>query len=100
MLLSRPVCRLLSKSIRFLLWLAYSVVGRLSYGDWRGKERFVIGVGCDGRNFEELDLGLYTRYVPLLADFEEELTFEQVFTEVNKSLLTLDEEQLYSTGKR
>jgi len=51
---------------------------------WRltDESPFVIGVACDGRNYEELAeaLGLYTRFVPLSAYLEDDWTFEQVVT--------------------
>ncbi|BCL80820.1 non-ribosomal peptide synthetase [Ktedonobacteria bacterium brp13] len=57
---------------------------------WRvtGERDAVIGVACDGRMYEELEmaLGLYTRFVPLAIHSESSWSFEQVGRAVQESL--------------
>ncbi|HEX3641770.1 MAG TPA: condensation domain-containing protein, partial [Ktedonobacteraceae bacterium] len=66
---------------------------------WRltDESQFVIGVACDGRNYEELAeaMGLYTRFVPLSAYLEDDWTFEQVVTFIEPLLEAARKYQSY-----
>ncbi|HET8843201.1 MAG TPA: condensation domain-containing protein, partial [Ktedonobacteraceae bacterium] len=49
---------------------------------------FLMGVGCDGRYYDELSdaIGLYTRYVPLRADLPLEQPFTRLLLTVQQAL--------------
>jgi amino acid adenylation domain-containing protein len=68
---------------------------------WRltNETAFLIGVACDGRNYEELvnALGPYTRFVPVEARFEKDRSFALVLASVNASLQEAVKRQLYFT---
>src|SRR5262249_9563197 len=59
-------------------------------------------VACDGRNTEELTnvLGLYMRFVPVRAHFEEDCSFEQILALVNLSLQEATKRQIYFSWDR
>ncbi|MBW4592780.1 MAG: amino acid adenylation domain-containing protein [Brasilonema angustatum HA4187-MV1] len=52
-----------------------------------GQSDFIIGIACDGRNYEELieALGLFAKYLPLSCHLEEDYTFTTGLDQVNKS---------------
>jgi amino acid adenylation domain-containing protein len=66
---------------------------------WRltGKEGIPVGVACTGRHYEDLEyaLGLYTRVVPLVPDFEAENTFLQSLIQVQNRLEQAKDAQMY-----
>ncbi|HTK11515.1 MAG TPA: amino acid adenylation domain-containing protein, partial [Ktedonobacteraceae bacterium] len=78
------------------LWLACWQIAL-----WRlsGEVKFLIGVACEGRIFEELSnaLGPYTRFVPLEASFARERSFTQTLTAVDASLQEANKQQMYFT---
>jgi len=53
---------------------------------WRltGQSNLIIGVGCDGRNYEELKaaLGLFAKYLPLVYHLLENYTFSDTLIQV------------------
>ncbi|QSJ14562.1 amino acid adenylation domain-containing protein [Nostoc sp. UHCC 0702] len=57
---------------------------------WRLLEQseIVIGVGIDGRKYDELKsaLGLFAKYLPLRSHLEGNLSFSQVLEQVNESI--------------
>lgn len=57
---------------------------------WRLLEQseIVIGVGIDGRKYDELKsaLGLFAKYLPLHSHLEGNLTFSQILQQVNESI--------------
>ncbi|MBD2665596.1 amino acid adenylation domain protein [Richelia sinica FACHB-800] len=57
---------------------------------WRLLEQseIVIGVGVDGRKYDELKgaLGLFAKYLPIQSHLEDNLSFNQVLQQVNESL--------------
>lgn len=59
----------------------------------------VVGVACDGRDYEELTdaLGLYTRFVPIGLSFGMQWTFEQVLAATKQSLQAATSMQSYFT---
>ncbi|HYX15541.1 MAG TPA: amino acid adenylation domain-containing protein [Nostoc sp.] len=54
---------------------------------WRitGQSNLIIGLGCDGRNYEELKaaLGLFAKYLPLACHLQENDTFSNTLIQVN-----------------
>ncbi|BCL83203.1 non-ribosomal peptide synthetase [Ktedonobacteria bacterium brp13] len=68
---------------------------------WRlcDEETFLIGVACDGRNYEELTnaMGPYTRFVPVRALFEKDRSFALVLASVNVHLQEATKRQMYFT---
>ncbi|NDJ21057.1 amino acid adenylation domain-containing protein [Nostoc sp. B(2019)] len=54
---------------------------------WRltGQSNLIIGLGCDGRNYEELKaaLGLFAKYLPLAYHLQENDTFSDTLIQVN-----------------
>ncbi|MBE9103498.1 amino acid adenylation domain-containing protein, partial [Nostoc cf. edaphicum LEGE 07299] len=54
---------------------------------WRitGQSNLMIGLGCDGRNYEELKaaLGLFAKYLPLACHLQENDTFSNTLIQVN-----------------
>ncbi|MBN3958479.1 non-ribosomal peptide synthetase [Nostoc sp. NMS8] len=50
-----------------------------------GQSNLIIGLGCDGRNYEELKaaLGLFAKYLPLVCNLKENDTFSDVLIQVN-----------------
>ena len=68
---------------------------------WRlsNEPTFLVGVACDGRIYEELinALGLYARFVPVPAYFEEDHPFVQMLASVNMSLQEVTKRQMYFT---
>src|SRR5436305_2901472 len=66
---------------------------------WRLSDEatFLVGVACDGRNYEELTnaLGLYMRFVPVQAHLEQDRRFEQLLVSVNHALQQASKQQLY-----
>jgi amino acid adenylation domain-containing protein len=57
----------------------------------------VIGVGCDGRDYEGLDkaLGLFARTVPVRSHLEESVTFADFLGRTDRSIWDLNEWQDY-----
>ncbi len=57
----------------------------------------IIGSACDGRNYEELEkaLGLFTRYLPLYCHLHENLQFNEILEQVNKSTCEISQWQEY-----
>ncbi|KOP26728.1 amino acid adenylation protein [Hapalosiphon sp. MRB220] len=57
---------------------------------WRllEKSEIIIGVGIDGRKYDELKsaLGLFAKYIPLHSHLEENLSFSKVLQQVNESV--------------
>ncbi|MEH1798870.1 MAG: amino acid adenylation domain-containing protein [Nostoc sp.] len=55
---------------------------------WRltGQSNLIIGLGCDGRNYEELKaaLGLFAKYLPLAYHLQENDTFKNTLAQVKK----------------
>ncbi|MBW4434412.1 MAG: amino acid adenylation domain-containing protein [Pelatocladus maniniholoensis HA4357-MV3] len=55
---------------------------------WRlsGQSNLILGVGCDGRNYEELKiaLGLFAKYLPLVYNLQANHTFTETLMQVNK----------------
>ncbi|MCF2149913.1 amino acid adenylation domain-containing protein [Desmonostoc muscorum LEGE 12446] len=55
---------------------------------WRlsGQSNLIVGVGCDGRNYEELKaaLGLFGKYLPLVYHLQENYTFSDTLIQVKK----------------
>ncbi len=68
---------------------------------WRlnGKQDLLLGVACDGRNYDDLTqaLGLYTRFVPISVHIKEDLPFDLLIESVNTSLQEAIEQQTYFT---
>ncbi len=68
---------------------------------WRlhAKPAFLIGVSCNGRDYEELHhaLGLYARFIPVYAPFEKDRPFASVLTSVHKLLQEALAWQMYFT---
>ena len=68
---------------------------------WRLSDEatFLVGVDCDGRNYEELTnaLGPYMRFVPVHAHFEKDRSFEQILISVYRSLQEALKRQMYFT---
>ena len=66
---------------------------------WRftGEEQWCLGVACDGRNDEALVevLGLATRFVPFRGYIQDDWTFEQVVTFVERLLQITKQHQTY-----
>lgn len=54
---------------------------------WRltGQSNLIVGLGCDGRNYEELKaaLGLFAKYLPLPCNLQENYTFSDALIQVN-----------------
>ncbi|MEH1968903.1 non-ribosomal peptide synthetase [Nostoc sp.] len=54
---------------------------------WRitGQSNLIVGLGCDGRNYEELKpaLGLFAKYLPLAYHLQENDTFSNTLIQVN-----------------
>ncbi|MBW4685860.1 MAG: amino acid adenylation domain-containing protein [Komarekiella atlantica HA4396-MV6] len=54
---------------------------------WRltGQSNLIIGLGCDGRNYEELKaaLGLFAKYLPLACHLEDNDTFSNTLIQVS-----------------
>lgn len=55
----------------------------------------IVGIACDGRNFEELieALGLFAKYLPLPCHLEEDYPFSEVLAQVKKSTGDISELQ-------
>ncbi|TBR57010.1 non-ribosomal peptide synthetase [Westiellopsis prolifica IICB1] len=55
---------------------------------WRliGQSNLILGLGCDGRNYEELKtaLGLFAKYLPFVYQMQANHTFTETLMEVNK----------------
>ncbi|MDZ8184107.1 MAG: amino acid adenylation domain-containing protein [Nostoc sp. ChiSLP02] len=55
---------------------------------WRltGQSKLIIGVGCDGRSYEELKtaLGLFSKYLPLVSDLKDNYTFSDRLVQVKE----------------
>ncbi|MBW4431909.1 MAG: amino acid adenylation domain-containing protein [Pelatocladus maniniholoensis HA4357-MV3] len=55
---------------------------------WRltGQSNLITGVGCEGRNYEELKtaLGLFAKYLPLVYHLQANHTFTETLIQVNK----------------
>lgn len=66
---------------------------------WRLTEQsdIIIGVGRDGRKYEELKdaLGLFTKYLPLHYHLKDDYSFGKVLTQVNESLQEIYARQEY-----
>jgi amino acid adenylation domain-containing protein/non-ribosomal peptide synthase protein (TIGR01720 family) len=60
-----------------------------------GQADLVIGFGCDGRNYEELQtaLGLFAKYLPLRSNWEITHSLEQVLEQVNHAVRQITEWQ-------
>ncbi|BCL80821.1 non-ribosomal peptide synthetase [Ktedonobacteria bacterium brp13] len=71
----------------------------IALGYLTGNTDQLLGVACDGRLYEELTeaLGLYTRFVPLSAHFEQHWSFEQVVASVDVMLQDAVRGQAYFT---
>lgn len=50
-----------------------------------GKSHLIIGVGCDGRNYEELKaaLGLFAKFLPLACNLQANYTFSDTLIQAN-----------------
>ncbi len=57
---------------------------------WRltGQSDLVIGIGCDGRNYQELKsaFGLFAKYLPLHCSLAEDSQFSNILQQVSESL--------------
>ena len=64
-----------------------------------GAQAFLLGVGCDGRNYEELvgAPGLYTRFLPFEAYVRDDQPFKQLLSSVDFALQEDSKRQLYFT---
>lgn len=64
---------------------------------WRLLEHseIIIGVGVDGRQYDELksSLGLFAKYLPLNSHLAENLTFKQVLKKVSESVVEINKWQ-------
>ncbi|QIR40544.1 amino acid adenylation domain-containing protein [Tolypothrix sp. PCC 7910] len=78
---------------------------------WRLLEQseIIIGVGVDGRQYDELksSLGLFAKYLPLTFHLTENLTFSQVLQQVSESVVEINKwqecftwEQVNSSAKK
>lgn len=58
----------------------------------------IIGMGCDGRNYEDLvsALGLFAKYLPLICDLEESDRFSDILIKVTNYTTELAEWQDFS----
>ncbi len=65
---------------RFLLTCWQILLWRLT-----GQSNLIIGLGCDGRNYEELKsaLGLFAKYLPLASHLQENDTFSNSLIQLN-----------------
>jgi amino acid adenylation domain-containing protein len=78
-----------SKTVLFLTtWLI--LLWRLT-----GKSKQIIGMGCDGRNYEDLvsALGLFAKYLPLVCDLAASDRFSDILTKVTNHTAELAEWQ-------
>lgn len=57
---------------------------------WRitGKSEMAIAIGCDGRNYEELEssIGLLAKYLPVQVNLDENSTFSEILQQVNQAI--------------
>jgi amino acid adenylation domain-containing protein/thioester reductase-like protein len=64
---------------------------------WRSLQQseIVVGVGVDGRKYDELKnaLGLFAKYLPLTCHLEANLTFVEICQQVNKSIQEINKWQ-------
>lgn len=78
-----------SKTVLFLTtWLI--LLWRLT-----GNSKQIIGMGCNGRNYEDLvaALGLFAKYLPLICDLEESDRFNDILIKVTNYTTELTEWQ-------
>ncbi|WP_413173254.1 amino acid adenylation domain-containing protein [Anabaena azotica] len=71
---------------------------------WRLLEQseIVIGVGIDGRKYDELKsaLGLFTKYLPLHSHLEGNFSFSQILQQINESIEEINKwQECFSWGQ-
>ena len=66
---------------------------------WRltGQDKIIIGLGCEGRSYEGLSeaVGLFAKYLPLTADLEPGLRFDDLLRQEQQSTSEIREWQEY-----
>lgn len=66
---------------------------------WRltGQDKIIIGLGCEGRSYEGLSeaVGLFAKYLPLTADLEPGLRFDDLLRQEQQSASEIREWQEY-----
>ncbi|GCF07287.1 non-ribosomal peptide synthetase [Dictyobacter arantiisoli] len=69
----------------------------LFLASYTNQEEIIMGVGNDGRTYDELAtaLGLYTRFVPLPAVIDAEETFAHIVSQIGSTYKNAIEEQNY-----
>jgi amino acid adenylation domain-containing protein len=61
------------------------------------KQDVIVGVACDGRDYEILDkaMGLFAKWLPVVSHFEDNFRFREILSRVNESMLGAQEWKEY-----